>query len=37
MPMQAHRTETLFLRATMAGALSCSSYTYNFIVTGSCP
>lgn len=31
------RTETLFLRATMASALSCSSYTYTFIVTGSCP
>lgn len=31
------RTETLFLRATMAGALACSSYTYNFTVSGSCP
>jgi hypothetical protein len=31
------RTETLYLRATMASTLACASYTYNFIVTGSCP
>jgi hypothetical protein len=28
---------TIYLRATMVSALSCASYTYNFIVTGSCP
>jgi hypothetical protein len=31
------RTETLFLRATMASSLACASYTYNFTISGSCP
>ena len=31
------RTETLYLRATMATALACSSYTYNFSISGTCP
>ena len=31
------RTETLYLRAAMVSALSCSSYTYTFTIIGSCP